>query len=87
MFFDGYFKLSTQRLSLKGIDDKEKRRLRAKSTRDIFYLFTNITPSYKLRAEEDVVHDFLGRGYVRHDDASSLEVIHQVLVVIGALLL
>ena len=65
-------------IEAKNTDNKYKRN---------FYSFFNITRSYKLRAEEDVVHDFLGRGYVRHDDASSLEVIHQVLVVIGALLL
>ena len=52
-----------------------------------FYLFTNITPSYKLRAEEDVVHNFLGQGYVCHGGAGPLEIIHQVLVVIGVLLL
>ena len=52
-----------------------------------FYLFINITPSYKLRAKENVVHVFLSRGYVCHSDASPLEVIHQVLVVIGVLLL
>ena len=52
-----------------------------------FYLFINITPSYKLRAKEDVVHNFLGRGYVRHGDAGPFEVIHQVLVVVEVLLL
>ena len=52
-----------------------------------FYLFINITPSYKLRAKEGVVHDFLSRGYVHHGGAGSLEVIHQVLVVVGVLLL
>ena len=52
-----------------------------------FYLFINITPSYKLRAKEDVVHDFLGRGYVHHGGVGPLEVIHQVLVVVGVLLL
>ena len=46
----------------------------------------NITPSYKLRAEEDVVHDLLGQSYVHHGDAGPLEVIHQILVVIGVLL-
>jgi hypothetical protein len=52
-----------------------------------FYLFINITPSYKLRANEDVTHDLLGRGYVHHNDAGPLEIIHQVLVVIEVLLL
>ena len=52
-----------------------------------FYLFINITPSYKLRAKEDVVHDFLSQGYVHHGSTGPLEVIHQVLVVIGVLLL
>ena len=55
--------------------------------RDIFYLFTNITPSYKLRAEEDIVHDFLGQGYVHHGGAAPLKVIHQVLVVVEVLFL
>jgi hypothetical protein len=50
-------------------------------------LFINITPSYKLRAEKDIVHDFLSSCYVRHDSTGSLEVIHQALVVIGVLLL
>jgi hypothetical protein len=53
----------------------------------IFYLFTDITPSYKLRAEENIVHDFLGRGYARHGGTCSLKAIHQVLVVVGVLLL
>jgi hypothetical protein len=52
----------------------------------IFYSFIDITPSYKLRAEEVIVHDFLGRGYIRHGSAGPLEVIHQVLVVIEVLL-
>ena len=52
-----------------------------------FYLFINITPSYKLRAKEYIVHDFLGRGYACHGGASPLEVIHQVLAVIGVFLL
>ena len=52
-----------------------------------FYLFINITPSYKLRAKENVVHVFLSRGYVCHSDASPLEVIHQVLAVVGVFLL
>ena len=52
-----------------------------------FYLFINITPSYKLRAEEDIVHDFLGQGYIRHGSASSFKVVHQVLVVVGVFLL
>ena len=52
-----------------------------------FYLFINITPSYKLRAKEDIVHDFLGQGYVSHSGAGPLKVIHQVLVVIGVVLL
>ena len=77
----------SQSLSLKGIDDNKKRTLRAKSTRDRFYLFTNITPSSKLRDEEDVVHDFFGRGYVLHGGAGPLKVNRQVLVVFGILLL
>ena len=52
-----------------------------------FYLFINITPSYKLRAKEDIIHDFLGWGFVRHSGVGPLEVIHQVLVAIGVLLL
>ena len=51
-----------------------------------FYLFVNITPSYKLRAEEDVIHDLLSRGYVLHSDVGPLKVIHQVLVVVRVLL-
>ena len=53
----------------------------------IFYSFFNITPSKTLRAEENVVHDFLGEGCVRHNGADSLEVIHRLLVVIKVLLL
>ena len=51
------------------------------------YSFVNITPSYKLRAEEDVVHNFLGQGYVCHGGAGPLEIIHQVLVVARVLFL
>ena len=43
-------------------------------------ILLNITPSYKLRAKKDVVHNFLGQGYVRHGGTGSLKVIHQVLV-------
>ena len=52
-----------------------------------FYSFIDITPSYNLRVKEDIVHDFLGRHYVFHGGAGPLEVIHQVLVVIGVPLL
>jgi hypothetical protein len=41
-------------------------------------------PRYKLRAEENVVHDSFSWGVVHHDIGSSFEVRHQVMVLIAA---
>lgn len=43
------------------------------------------TPSYKLRAKEDVVHDCLGQGCCSDGVGGSGEVLHQFLIVLWIL--
>jgi hypothetical protein len=43
----------------------------------------NLDPKYKLRVEENVVHDSFGRRGIRHSVSSPFEICHQVMVVVA----
>ena len=43
-----------------------------------------VTPKYKLRAKENIVHDSFGQKTVRHSIGSPFKIHHQVMVAVTA---